>query len=100
MRAQGQQMELATEEYTQVLRRVQANLAYLMPKAQNDLQKAPKGPAHMTPPPHMPQLQPRYDQLQEIFPDWQGYNARPSASSASPLPNGMGVTSGSPGAVA
>ncbi|KAK5131166.1 hypothetical protein LTR08_001252 [Meristemomyces frigidus] len=102
LKAQGQPMDLATDDYVQVLRRIQANLGYLMPKAQNDQQKAPKGPAHMTPPPHMPQLQPRYDQLQEIFPDWQGYDRRPSASSASPQSNGVAAaTNGigvSPGA--
>ena len=96
-------MELAAEEYTQVLRRVQANLAYLMPRAQNDQQKAPKGPAHMTPPPHMPQLQPKYYQLQEVFPDWEGYDRRTSASSASPQANGLSAASGmgaSPGVAA
>ncbi|KAK5124464.1 hypothetical protein LTR85_001681 [Meristemomyces frigidus] len=88
LKSQGQQMELAADEFVQVLRRIQANLGYLMPKAQNDQQKAPKGPAHMTPPPHMPYLQLRYDQLQELFPEWQGMDRRTSASSASPQSNG------------
>ena len=94
LRAQGQQMELAAEEYTQVLRRVQANLAYLMPRAQSDQQKAPKGPAFMTSPPHMPQLQSKYYQLQEAFPDWEGYDRRTSPFSASPQSNGLGAASG------
>ena len=89
MQEKGQQIELASDEYLQVLRRVQANLAYLMPKAQHDQQKAPKGPAHMTPPPHMSQLEPKYQVLQELFPDWQGYDRRPSGTSGSPQPNGL-----------
>ncbi|KAK4545017.1 hypothetical protein LTR36_003568 [Oleoguttula mirabilis] len=88
LKSQGQQMELAADDFIQVLRRVQAILAYLMPKAQNDQQRAPEGPAHMTPPPHMPQLQFRYDQLQALFPGWDGYDRAPSGSSASPQPNG------------
>lgn len=98
LKSQGQSMEMAGDDFVQVLRRVQANLGYLMPRAQNDQQKAPKGPAHMTPPPHMPQLQLRYDQLQELFPDWQGYDRRPSASSASPPANGAANGTGGPSA--
>jgi hypothetical protein len=48
---------MAAEEYIQCLRRVQANLAYLAPRADaQQAMKAPPGPAHMTPPAHMPQL--------------------------------------------
>ncbi|KAK0263853.1 hypothetical protein LTS09_002204 [Friedmanniomyces endolithicus] len=84
MKAAGQPADLASEEYTQVLRRVQANLGYLMPVAQNDAQKTPRGPAYMSPPAHMPQLQPKFDQLRELFPDWQGFEPRVSQSSMSP----------------
>ncbi|EMC95748.1 hypothetical protein BAUCODRAFT_49756, partial [Baudoinia panamericana UAMH 10762] len=86
LKAADQPSGMASDEYIQVLRRVQANLAYLMPKAQGDASKTPKGPAYMSPPPHMPQLQPRYDQLKDLFPDWQGLEHRVSQSSASPRP--------------
>lgn len=92
MKSQGQPSDFASDEYMQVLRRVQANLGYLMPTAQGDQQKVPKGPVHMTPPQHMPQLQSKYDQLQELFPDWPGMDRRPLASSASPGYNGMSGT--------
>ncbi|KAI7058209.1 hypothetical protein KC352_g44082, partial [Hortaea werneckii] len=63
--------------------------AYLMPKAQNDNAKTPPGPAHMTPPPHMPHMQSKYDQLSELFAGWQGYDRRQSGTtSGSPQPNG------------
>lgn len=89
MKGEGKQAEMASDDYVQVLRRVQANLAYLMPKAQNDSSKVPQGPAHMTPPPHMPHLQPKYDQLSELFTGWQGYDRGPSGTtSLSPQPNG------------
>jgi hypothetical protein len=76
---------MAAEEYIQCLRRVQANLAYLAPRA--DIQqamKAPPGPAHMTPPAHMPQLQSKYDQLRELFPGWAGNDVRMAQSAGSP----------------
>lgn len=99
MKSEGKHAELASDEYVQVLRRVQANLAYLMPKAQNEQQKTPQGPAHMTPPQHMPQLQSKYDQLSELLAGWQGYDRRPSAGdSGSPQPNG-GIVAGSTSAV-
>ncbi|KAK1063750.1 hypothetical protein LTR74_009225 [Friedmanniomyces endolithicus] len=98
MKAAGQPADLASEEYTQVLRRVQANLGYLMPVAQNDAQKTPRGPAYMSPPAHMPQLQPKFDQLRELFPDWQGFEPRASQSSMSPgAPHGgVGVNGTAP----
>lgn len=89
LKSQGQPDNMASDEYIQTLRRVQANLGYLMPKAQNDPSKAPPGPAHMTPPAHMPQLQSLYDQLKELFPSWPGYDHRLSQSSNSPRQNGV-----------
>ncbi|KAI7489779.1 hypothetical protein KC357_g2139 [Hortaea werneckii] len=89
LKNEGKQADMASEEYMQVLRRVQANLAYLMPKAQNDSAKTPPGPAHMTPPPHMPHMQSKYDQLFELFAGWQGFDRRQSgATSGSPQPHG------------
>ncbi|TKA67916.1 hypothetical protein B0A55_09719 [Friedmanniomyces simplex] len=99
MKAAGQPAELASEEYIQVLRRVQANLGYLMPVAQNDAQKTPRGPAYMSPPPHMPQLRPKFDQLRELFPDWQGLEPRMSQASMSPGTTSMGGANGAPPAV-
>lgn len=85
----GKDGKMASDEYIQCLRRVQANLAYMMPKAQKgqDESKIQPGPAHMTPPRHMPQLKERYEQLKELFPGWQGLESRMSANSASPTPN-------------
>ena len=40
--------------------------------------RVPLGPAHMTAPQHMPQLQTRYEQLRELFPEWQGLDHRMS----------------------
>ncbi|KXS98997.1 hypothetical protein AC578_6139 [Pseudocercospora eumusae] len=93
LKAQGQPAVQASEDYIQCLRRVQANLAYLMPKAQPDQAnpaKASQGPAHMTPPPHMPQLQDKYDRLKVLFDGWPGLDARMAASSASPKPQQSG----------
>lgn len=99
LRNEGKPDKMASDEYIQTLRRVQANIAYLMPKASNDPSgqtqaKAPPGPAHMTPPPHMPQLHPKYEQLRELFPGWPGMDQRPSQSSSSPRPNGPNATNG------
>ncbi|KAK5682312.1 hypothetical protein LTS10_005438 [Elasticomyces elasticus] len=93
MREKGQNADLASEDYIQVLRRVQANLGYLMPVAQNDMQKTARGPAYITAPPHMPQLQTKYDQLKELFPDWQGYESR---TSMSPRANSASGSNGTP----
>lgn len=84
LKAQGQPSDLASDEFIQVMRRLQTNLAYLMPVAQNDASKQQKGPPYMTPPPHMPQLQPKYDQLRELFPDWSGLDQRQAGTAGSP----------------
>ncbi|CAK4003220.1 Hypothetical predicted protein [Lecanosticta acicola] len=91
LRSEGKPDKMASEEYIQCLRRVQANLSYLAPKASADAsggaaKPRPAGPAHMTPPPHMPHLLPKYEQLKELFPGWQGFDQRPPQSS-SPGPN-------------
>jgi hypothetical protein len=98
----GQTVDMASEEYIQTLRRVQANLAYMAPRAQSkgtDESKIHPGPAHMTPPKHMTQLVEKYEQLKALFPDWPGLESRMNATSASPTPasqggnvNGMGNT--------
>jgi len=95
--AQGQPGDLAAPEYIDVLRRVQANIAYLAPRASGDTSKMVKGPAHMTPPAHMPQLQAKYDRLRELFPGWVGYDLRQQLQAqqqgaqlgAPPRPNGV-----------
>ncbi|EME42411.1 hypothetical protein DOTSEDRAFT_73295 [Dothistroma septosporum NZE10] len=87
LRSEGKPDKMASEEYIQCLRRVQANLAWLMPRASTDsagLAKAPPGPAHMTPPPHMVQLQSSYAQLTELFPGWKGLDRQSSQSAPSP----------------
>ncbi|KAK3069319.1 hypothetical protein LTR53_012422 [Teratosphaeriaceae sp. CCFEE 6253] len=97
LKAAGQPADLASEEYIQVLRRVQANLAYLMPVASHDSQKTPPGPAYMSPPPHMPQLQGKFDQLRELFPAWQGHEQRGAQASMSPRPGSVGGANGANG---
>ena len=86
-RNEGKPDNMASDEYIQCLRRVQANFAYLMPKAQHtqgqssgtEAKQLP-GPAHMTPPPHMPEdMRQKYEQLQELFPEWQGLDRRMAA---------------------
>jgi hypothetical protein len=57
------------QEYMEVLRRIQSNLAYLMPVAQKDPSKPPKRPIFTSAPPHMPQLSAKYEQLIELFSD-------------------------------
>lgn len=96
LRNEGKPDKMASDEYIQCLRRVQANFAYLMPKAQsssgqstvNEAKQLP-GPAHMTPPPHMPQgMKEKYEQLKELFPEWQGLDQRMAAQQqhSSPRP--------------
>nr|POE93483.1 hypothetical protein CFP56_19495 [Quercus suber] len=88
LKQQGQPDGMASDEYIQCLRRVQANLGYLMPKARDDPQKTtPHGPMYMSPPPHMPQLQVKYEQLVSLFPGWSGIEARSGALTGSPNPN-------------
>jgi hypothetical protein len=101
MQAAGQPAALASPEYIDVLRHIQANLAYLMPSAQGgDKSKVPKGPQFMAPPQHMqsgPQyeeLRTQYEELKRLFPDWTGYDARAAMqqapqASASPNPAAM-----------
>ncbi len=84
----GQDGKYATPEYMQCMRYVQANIAYLAPKAQQQPgMKTQPGPAYMRPPPQMPQLREKYEQLRELFPGWQGMEHRMSASAASPVAN-------------
>lgn len=91
LRNAGQSDKMASDDYIQAMRRVQANLAYLMPKAQHS-DKVPPGPAHMTPPPHMPQLKDQYDQLKEAFPEWQGLDNRLSQSASGSVASPRSIT--------
>lgn len=89
MKAQGMDDKMASDEFIQCMRRLQANLAYLAPRADaQQMSKAPPGPAHMSGPPHMPQLQKKYEQLRELFPGWGGLEARAAQATGSPG-NGM-----------
>lgn len=73
------------------MRRVQANLAYLAPRADSHHgQRTPPGPAYMSPPPQMTGLQEKYGQLKSLFPGWGGLEAM----TASPRPNGGMNTNG------
>lgn len=74
MKAQNMDDRMATDEYIQILRRIQSNLSVLSQKAgmAPANHKTVPGPAHMTPPPSMPQLQSKYDRLRELYPNWPG----------------------------
>lgn len=94
-RTDGQPEKLASELYINTMRRIQANLAYLMPRASQANNPAaqpnpnqPPGPAFMSPPPHMTALVPLYERLKSLFPDWQGMEGRMAGASSSPRPNG------------
>ena len=98
LRNAGEPDKMASEEYIQALRRIQANLAYLAPISQG--REVPPGPMHMTPPEHMPQLKDRYEQLRELFPGWGGmdYKLSYGGSSDSPRSNVNGATAPLPAA--
>lgn len=87
LRSEGLPEKHPSELYVNTMRRVQANLGWLMPKA-SQASTVPPGPAHMTPPPHMTSLVPLYERLRELFPGWQGLEGRMAANSSSPRPNG------------
>lgn len=94
LKAQGMDDKLASDEFIQCMRRLQANLAYLAPRSDAaQMSKAPPGPAHMSAPPHMPQLQQKYEQLRELFPGWGGIEARAASTAVSPG-NGNGTGNG------
>ncbi|CZT14590.1 uncharacterized protein RCC_00565 [Ramularia collo-cygni] len=96
LRSEGLPEKHPSELYVHTMRRVQANLAWLMPTASQS-SNVPPGPALMTPPPHMPALVPLYDRLKGLFPGWQGLEGRMAANSSSPRPNGpMAPTAGTP----
>ena len=81
----GQSDKMASDEYIQCVRRLQANLSYMMPHGKAGQEsKIQPGPAYVSPPRHMPQLGEKYAQLKELFPGWPGMEHRMSQSSASP----------------
>ena len=93
---------MASEEYIQLLRRAQGNLAWLMGRANGasaanggDVPGGGKmlpGPAYMQHPPQMPSLSERYVELRRLFPDWPGNDAKMMAM----VGNGGGSETGSP----
>lgn len=98
VRSDGQPEKPASEQYINVMRRLQANLQYLMPRASQANSATPipnnqpPGPAYLSPPPHMTALVPQYERLKALFPDWpgleKGLEGRLAAASSSPRPNG------------
>lgn len=90
MKAQNMPDQMASDDFIQCMRRVQANLAYLAQRADPQAgQKSIPGPAHMTPPAHLPQLQQQYDQLRELFPGWTGLDHKMGQPMTSPRNNAM-----------
>lgn len=95
LRASNMDPSMASEEYINALRRAQANLSWLAPKGTNmtaHTQNQLPGPAYMLAPPHMPQLQTKYDRLRALFPGWIGLDGRMANSSrnaAAASMNGM-----------
>lgn len=95
LKALNKNDKMAADEFTQTMRRVQANLAWLAPRGNvsnvsNTAHKDALGPTHMTPPPHMPQLQSKYDKLREMCPGWLGNDLQQSGGvSRAPGVNGI-----------
>ena len=87
-RQKGASDKMASEDYIHTMRRVQANLQYLMHKQQpaaggegNASGKQLPGPAIMTAPPHLGErLKAEYDRLRELFPEWSGLDGRGTPS--------------------
>lgn len=85
-RQKGLPDKMASEDYIHTMRRVQANLQYLMHKQQpagggdgsgGGGGKQLPGPAIMTSPPHLgDKLRVEYERLRELFPDWMGMEGR------------------------
>ena len=79
-RQKGLPDKMASEDYIHTMRRVQANLQYLMSKNQPagaDGGKKIEGPAIMTAPPHLGErLKGEYERLRELFPEWNGIEGK------------------------
>ena len=88
-RQKGLPDKMASEDYIHTMRRVQANLQYLMSKQHpgggagggggegGGAAKQLPGPAIMTAPPHLGErLRGEYERLRELFPEWNGVDAR------------------------
>lgn len=92
-RQKGLPDKMASEDYIHTMRRVQANLQYLMtknPAQQGEGAKQLPGPAIMTPPPHLGErLMGEYERLRELFPGWMGIEGR-SAAGGTPGRQGSG----------
>lgn len=85
MKMEGKPDKMASDEYIQIIKRLQVNLAYLQPNKTPEQQaKAMAGPAFLTPPPQMPQLQGPYDRLKELFPERQAMEKMRQNSLSSP----------------
>ncbi|KAF2487433.1 hypothetical protein BDY17DRAFT_288959 [Neohortaea acidophila] len=95
MKQAGQSDKMASDDYIQLLRRLQGNIAYLMPRMGQQMQPDARtlpGPAFMQHPQQLPTLAEKYERLRELFPEWAGNDAKLLAMSA----GGAGRT-GSPG---
>lgn len=89
---------MASEDYIHTMRRVQANLQYLMSKNQPAGADGKKieGPAIMTAPPHLGErLKGDYERLRELFPEWNGIEGR-GGGGGTPGRQGSGVQRGQP----
>lgn len=66
------QKQQASQEYTDCMRRLQANLGYLAQVADANKKgnaRPPVGPAIMVPPPHLNSVHPLYQKLKILFPE-------------------------------
>jgi hypothetical protein len=97
LKKEGKSDKMASDEYIQIVKRLQGNLSYLSPGKPRQF----PGPAFLSPPPQMPELQPMYDQLKELFPGWPGIENMRSGIQSSPRTSSMhsmnsvnGTTSG------
>ncbi|KAF4300978.1 hypothetical protein GTA08_BOTSDO10675 [Botryosphaeria dothidea] len=85
--------QMASKEYIECLRRLQANLSYLATfadRVQNPNKPVPPGPAIMTIPAQPQALNEMYTKLQTLFPGWKGQLLKPGGApgqGSPPRPN-------------
>jgi hypothetical protein len=85
LKKEGKPDKMASDEYIQIVKRLQGNLSYLSPGKPKQF----PGPAFLSPPPQMPELQPLYEQLKDLFPGWPGIENMRSGVQSSPRTNSM-----------
>lgn len=87
--------QVASKEYIDCMRRLQANLSYLATFADrnaNPSKPVPPGPAIMTVPPAPQPLNEMYTKLQGLFPGWKGQLLKPGGAPGQGSPQRPGMS--------